>query len=162
MGRARNSQAPFRRAGAGGKMASSDSRSANTRRDQALEELRRESAEKQATLQEEINRLKREKEEYEQKIQQHRQELQLAEKSRDEQQKEAKEIEEKLSHEVLSLKMELSKQCDKLQDNFNVVLSLQEQLARMQQEQLRQQAKEKRQNSARQTSAAKSSVCSVM
>lgn len=84
---------------------------------QALEELRRESAEKQATLQEEINRLKREKEEvsnteeilisdyagnelnfsvtlvtfqYEQKIQQHREELQLAEKSRDEQQKEAK------------------------------------------------------------------------
>lgn len=71
----------------------------------------------------------------------------------------SQEIEEKLSHEVLSLKMELSKvrqtatvilwswsirkiyfhvfvcfqQCDKLQDNFNVVLSLQEQLARMQQ-----------------------------
>lgn len=163
VGRARHNQTPFRRAGATGKMASNDSRSGNTRRDQALEELRRVSAEKQANLQEEIERLKREKEEFERRVQQHKEELELAEKSRDEQQREAKEKEEKLSNEVLNLKIELSKQSDKLQGNLSVVISLQEQLARMQQEQLRQQAKEKRQNSARQTkTAAKSSVCNVM
>ncbi|KAJ7394175.1 hypothetical protein OS493_003855 [Desmophyllum pertusum] len=167
-GRARYSQGPSRKGGAGRstddkKMTASDSRSAHTRREQAaLEELRRESAERHATLQEEIDRLKHDKEQNELRLQQlHKEELELAEKAWGEQEKVAKEREEKLSHEVLNLKMELSKQCDKLQDNYNVVLSLQEQLARMQQEQLRQQAKEKRQNSARQKSPA-SSVCSVM
>lgn len=146
------------------RMTASDARSALTRREQAvLEELRRESAAKHAYLQEEIDRLKLEKEENERRLQElHRKELEVAEKAWGEQEKEAKEREEKLSHEVLNLKMELSKQFDKLQDNYNVVLSLQEQLARMQQEQLRQQAKEKRQNSARQKPMAKSSVCRVM
>ncbi|XP_029199657.2 uncharacterized protein LOC114964483 isoform X1 [Acropora millepora] len=163
VGRARYNQTQFRRVGAGGKMASSDTRSGNTRRDQVLEELRRESAEKQANLQKEIERLKQEKEEFERRVQQHRKELELAEKTRYEQQREAKEKEEKLSNEVLNLKIELSKQSDKLQGNLDVVISLQEQLARMQQEQLRQQAKEKRQNSARQSRTdAKSSVCNVM
>lgn len=145
-------------------MATSDARSALSRREQAvLEELRRESTAKHASLQEEIDRLKLEKDENERRLQElHRKELEVAEKAWGEQEKEAKEREEKLSHEVLNLKMELSKQFDKLQDNYNVVLSLQEQLARMQQEQLRQQAKEKRQNSARQKPMAKSSVCGVM
>lgn len=168
-GRARYGQGPFRKGGAGRstddkKMATSDARSALSRREQAvLEELRRESAAKHASLQEEIDRLKLEKDENERRLQElHRKELEVAEKAWGEQEKEAKEREEKLSHEVLNLKMELSKQFDKLQDNYNVVLSLQEQLARMQQEQLRQQAKEKRQNSARQKPMAKSSVCGVM
>lgn len=169
VGRARYSQGPSRKGGAGRstddkKMAASDARSVLTRREQAaLDELRRESAEKHASLQEEIQKLRLEKEQNEQRLQElHQKELEVAEKARGEQEKEAKEREEKLSHEVLNLKMELSKQFDKLQDNYNVVLSLQEQLSRMQQEQLRHQAKEKRQNSARQKPTARSSVCRVM
>lgn len=84
---------------------------------------------------------------------------------------EAKLREQGLVDEIHVLKSELLKQSSQLQENFNVVITLQEQVARLQEEQLRQQAKEqlkitdgqKSESSlALRRSSMKSAVCSVM
>ncbi|XP_028402383.1 uncharacterized protein LOC114525324 [Dendronephthya gigantea] len=88
-----------------------------------------------------------------------------------EQLKEAKVREKGLVDEIQVLKNELLKQSSQLQENFHIVISLQEQVARLQEEQLKQQAKEKRQNITNQRSdinqslrrsSLKSTVCAIM
>ncbi|XP_070545873.1 uncharacterized protein [Ptychodera flava] len=60
----------------------------------------------------------------------------------------AEEREKKLRGEIDILKNELRSQNSKLQDNYHIVMQLQEQLVKLQSEQMRQNAREKRANSA--------------
>ncbi|XP_048580556.1 uncharacterized protein LOC5518663 isoform X2 [Nematostella vectensis] len=136
----------------------------SSRHEQVVTELQKEANLAQQALKQQMERLKQEKEESERRLEEFREEeRKRMEQWKVQQEQESKEREQKLEEEVQNLKSELLKQCGKLQDNYNVVISLQEQLARMQQEQIRQQAKEKRQNKTLQKqNSAKSSVCAVM
>ncbi|XP_077996626.1 uncharacterized protein LOC144449943 isoform X2 [Glandiceps talaboti] len=77
------------------------------------------------------------------------------------------EREKKLQGEIDFLKTELKSQNSKLQDNYHIVMQLQEQLVKLQSEQMRQNAREKRANSAVpnrkvNTQGPQSKVCIVM
>ncbi|CAH1787997.1 unnamed protein product [Owenia fusiformis] len=60
--------------------------------------------------------------------------------------KQAKEREKELTNEIRNLRQELIQQSGKMQENYNVVLNLQEQLVKVQSDQMRMSAREQRAN----------------
>ncbi|XP_065681888.1 uncharacterized protein LOC100207375 isoform X1 [Hydra vulgaris] len=86
----------------------------------------------------EINKLKIEKEQREKElIKFHEEQLKEKDEILFKKEQEAKKREQELKEEILSLKADLNNQNSKLQDNYNILLSLQEQLLCMQQTQIR-------------------------
>jgi len=137
-----------------------------------IEEIRRQAKISEENLKDEIDKLYKEKQQQEEVLKQLH-DLQLKEKE----EKSNKEIleanarEDALKNEILNLKTDLNNQNSKLQDNYNILLSLQEQLLHMQQSQMRSNGAPKQLTTQQLKEAIathgdskhmKSSVCSIM
>ncbi|XP_065064010.1 uncharacterized protein LOC135690390 isoform X1 [Rhopilema esculentum] len=115
-------------------------RQLHEQQEKVLDHVRKEALESEARLKEEIEKLQLEKAHAMDKLYRTQEEQgRQADAKIVAQQKEAEDREAELKSEVSTLRSELNKQSEKLQENYGILITVQEQLLRMQQEQFRSQ-----------------------